>query len=56
MAITYYAEERFFKLDTPNTSYELGIIGKRIFSTHLLWQTHKESQIILSHGNSSTGL
>lgn len=50
MAITYYAEERIFKLDTPNTSYEFGIIGEENFPAHIYYgrriKSHKLSYLM----------
>ena len=32
MAVVYHEKERIFKLDTPNTSYIIGIVTKKILS------------------------
>ena len=32
MAVVYHEKERIFKLDTPNTSYIIGIVDKKILS------------------------
>ncbi len=36
-AIHYYEKERVFKLDTPHTSYLIGIVDEeKVFGTYLL--------------------
>ena len=35
MAITYFEKERIFKLDTPNSSYVIGIVDKESFVGHV---------------------
>lgn len=37
MSITYYESERVFKLDTPNTSYLIGIVDKENFVGHIYY-------------------
>lgn len=37
MAIEYFEEDKVFKLDTPNTSYMIGIIGEERFVTHIYY-------------------
>lgn len=37
MAIEYFEEDQVFKLDTPNTSYMIGIIGEERFVTHIYY-------------------
>ncbi len=37
MGIQYYENEKIFKLDTPNTTYLIGIVGKDRFLTHLYY-------------------
>ncbi|HKM33843.1 MAG TPA: alpha-galactosidase [Lachnospiraceae bacterium] len=37
MGITYFEEERVFKLDTMNTSYLIGIIGEENFAAHIYY-------------------
>ena len=35
MAVVYHEKERIFKLDTPNTSYIIGIVDKENFVGHV---------------------
>ena len=35
--ITYYENERLFKLDTPNTSYLIGIVDEENFVGHIYY-------------------
>ncbi len=35
--ITYYGPERIFKLDTPNTSYLIGIVDEENFIGHIYY-------------------
>ena len=37
MAITYFEKERIFKLDTPNSSYVIGIVDKENFVGHVYY-------------------
>ena len=37
MSIVYNAAERVFKLDTPNTSYVIGIVGEEGFLGHIYY-------------------
>ena len=37
MGITFYEKERIFKLDTPNTTYLIGIVGKLGFFGHIYY-------------------
>jgi alpha-galactosidase len=37
VAIEYFEEDQVFKLDTPNTSYMIGIIGEEKFVTHIYY-------------------
>ena len=37
MAIVYHEKERIFKLDTPNTSYIIGIVDKENFVGHVYY-------------------
>ena len=37
MAIEYFEENQVFKLDTANTSYMIGVIGKEKFVTHIYY-------------------
>ena len=37
MNITYFEKERIFKLDTPNTSYVLGIVDEENFIGHIYY-------------------
>ena len=35
MSITYFEKERIFKLDTPNTSYIMGVVDEEGFLGHI---------------------
>ena len=35
--ITYHEQERIFKLDTPNTSYLIGIVDEENFIGHIYY-------------------
>ena len=37
MAITYFEKERIFKLDTPGSSYVIGIVDKENFVGHVYY-------------------
>ena len=37
MAITYFEKERIFKLDTPDSSYVIGIVDKENFVGHVYY-------------------
>ena len=37
MNVTYFEKERIFKLDTPNTSYLLGIVDEENFIGHIYY-------------------
>ena len=37
MAITYFEKERIFKLDTPASSYVIGIVDKENFVGHVYY-------------------
>ena len=37
MAVVYHEKERIFKLDTPNTSYIIGIVDKENFVGHVYY-------------------
>lgn len=37
MSISYFEKERIFKLDTPNTSYMLGIVDEENFLGHIYY-------------------
>ena len=37
MAITYFEKERIFKLDTPASSYVIGIVDKENFVGHSIF-------------------
>lgn len=38
--ITYHEKERIFKLDTPNTSYLIGIVDGENFIGHIYYGRH----------------
>ena len=37
MSIVFYEKERLFKLDTPNTSYIMGIVDEEKFLAHVYY-------------------
>ena len=37
MAVVYHEKERIFKLDTPNTSYIIGIVDEENFVGHVYY-------------------
>ena len=42
MSITYFEKERIFKLDTPNTSYLMGIVDEENFLGHIYYGKRME--------------
>lgn len=43
MNITYYEKERIFKLDTPNTSYVMGLVDEENFLGHVYYGKYIET-------------
>ena len=50
MMITYNENERVFKLDTPNTTYMIGIVDEENFVGHIYYgRDRKSTRLNSSH-------